>query len=113
MDAGSSSVRRRNLTQSLSIHRRQLRQRRRACSIREDFYDVVKARLQPDGILQQWLPNGDKADQTAVAKSLRQSFAYIRVYQSIEGWGWHFWRASSLFPIERPRRWLRACLLRQ
>lgn len=63
----------------------------------QDFYDVVKERLQPSGILQQWLPNGDGADQTAVAKSLKQSFPHIRVYHSIEGWGWHF--LASMQPI--------------
>jgi spermidine synthase len=61
------------------------------------FYAVAKERLQPDGILQQWLPDGDTAVQSAVAKALKDSFAYVRVYRSVEGWGWHF--LASMHPI--------------
>lgn len=63
----------------------------------EDFYSLIKERLTPDGILQQWLPGGDSADKAAVAKALKHSFAYVKVYGSIEGWGWHF--LASMQPI--------------
>lgn len=56
----------------------------------QDFYTVAKTRLQPGGILQQWLPEADDATQAAVAKSLKNSFPYIRVFQGMDGWGWHF-----------------------
>ena len=64
----------------------------------EDFYTVAKQRLTPGGILQQWLPDGDDATQTAVAKALRDRFPYIRVFRGIEGWGWHF--LASERPIQ-------------
>ncbi|MGD1154639.1 MAG: hypothetical protein ABSA41_02305 [Terriglobia bacterium] len=63
----------------------------------EEFYAVAKERLQPGGILQQWLPEGDNAVQASVARALKNSFPYVRVYRSVEGWGWHF--LASLRPI--------------
>lgn len=63
----------------------------------EEFYRAAKERMQQDGILQQWLPNGDDADKAAVAKALKESFPYVKVYGSTEGWGWHF--LASMQPI--------------
>ncbi len=56
----------------------------------EDFYSVLRQRLRPGGIFQQWLPYGDPEDVAAVALAVRQSFPYVRVLGSIEGWGYHF-----------------------
>jgi len=61
----------------------------------KEFYAVARDRLAPGGILQQWLPEGDRAVQSSVADALKQSFAYVRVYRSLEGWGWHFLASSS------------------
>jgi hypothetical protein len=55
----------------------------------QDFYAVVKNRLQPGGILAQWLPDGDDALQASVARALKNSFSYVRVFHSVEHWGWH------------------------
>jgi spermidine synthase len=63
----------------------------------EEFYAVAKERLQPGGILQQWLPAGDNAEQASVARSLEDSFPYVRVYRSVMGNGWHF--LASMRPI--------------
>jgi predicted membrane-bound spermidine synthase len=63
----------------------------------KEFYAVAKEHLQPGGILQQWLPDGDNEVQASVARALRTSFPYVRVYGSIEGWGWHF--LASMRPI--------------
>jgi spermidine synthase len=56
----------------------------------QDFYAVVKERLQPGGILAQWLPRGDDAVQASVARALKNSFSYVRVFPSVEHSGWHF-----------------------
>jgi spermidine synthase len=56
----------------------------------QDFYAVVKERLQPGGILAQWLPAGDDAVQASVARALTNSFPYVRVFPSVEHKGWHF-----------------------
>ncbi len=65
-----------------------------------EFYTIVKRRLRPRGVLQQWLPEGDTGDTatlSSVAKALRTSFPHVRVFRSIEGWGFHF--LSSMNPI--------------
>ena len=36
----------------------------------QDFYAVAKQRLEPGGILQQWLPEGDDPTQAAVARAI-------------------------------------------
>lgn len=73
----------------------------------KEFYETLKLRLRPNGILQQWLPHGDAVDRAAVTRALQQSFPYIRVFwEDPNGrWGTHFlasmqplhsWSASEL-----------------
>lgn len=66
----------------------------------KQFYSIAKLHLAPDGILQQWFPVGshDPAIIAAVAKSLHESFPYVRVFRSIEGWGYHFLASQSPLP---------------
>jgi len=64
----------------------------------QDFYEVVKQHLQPGGILQQWLPGGDRADEASVARALTDSFHYVRAYTSVEGWGTHYFASMSPIP---------------
>jgi predicted membrane-bound spermidine synthase len=57
----------------------------------KEFYRVVRQRLRPGGILQQWLPtivSQDPVDVAAMARSLRESFPYIRVF--FDDFGYHF-----------------------
>jgi spermidine synthase len=56
----------------------------------ENFYTVLRQRLRPGGILQQWLPNGDSEDVASVALALRRSFPYVRVFAFGKNWGFHF-----------------------
>lgn len=65
----------------------------------QDFYTVAKQRLQPGGILQQWLPEADDPTQAAVARAIKNSFPYVRVFRGIEGWGWHFLASERPIPI--------------
>jgi spermidine synthase len=60
-----------------------------------EFYDVARVHLRPGGILQQWLPDGDSTVKSAFAKSLQYSFRYVRVFSSIDGWGYHFLASDS------------------
>jgi spermidine synthase len=64
----------------------------------QDFYAVARTRLRSGGILQQWLPEGDNADQSAVARALKDSFPYVRVYHSVEHGGWHYLASESAIP---------------
>jgi spermidine synthase len=65
----------------------------------QDFYTVARQRLRPGGILQQWLPEGDNADQSAVARALKDSFPYVRVYHSVEHGGCHYLASESAIPL--------------
>ncbi len=62
------------------------------------FYAIAKKRLRPGGILAQWLPSGDAATQASVAKAISESFPYVRVFGSIEGWGYHFLASEQPIP---------------
>ena len=67
----------------------------------KEFYSIAKPHLRADGILQQWFPAGGKdvAIVASVAKALQQSFPYVRVFHSIEGWGYHFLASKSPIPL--------------
>jgi spermidine synthase len=63
----------------------------------KEFYSLIKERLTPDGIFQQWLPFGDDTLQASVARALKESFPHVRVYHSVEHLGLHF--LASMAPI--------------
>ena len=64
----------------------------------KEFYAVIKRRLRPDGIVQQWLPYGDAVVQSAVAQSLKESFPYVRGFYSVMGGGFHFLASNRPIP---------------
>ena len=64
----------------------------------KDFYLSIRRHLKPKGILQQWYPIGKPGNLAAVARSLSDSFPYLRVFGSTENWGYHF--LASMDPIE-------------
>lgn len=66
----------------------------------EEFYRSAKKRLKPNGILQQWFPCGEFKILQAITRSLTNSFAHVRVFKSVEGWGLHF--LASTNPIDVP-----------
>lgn len=56
----------------------------------EEFYQAARKRLRAGGILQQWLPSDvtDAEVTAAVARSLRNSFPYVRTFR--DDFGYHF-----------------------
>ena len=52
----------------------------------KQFYRLVRRRLAPDGIVQQWLFRGDPAVISAFAAALRDSFPYTRAFRTPRGW---------------------------
>jgi spermidine synthase len=65
----------------------------------EEFYRVARRRLRPGGILQQWLPvvvGLDAVDVTAITRSLRDSFSYVRVF--FDDFGYHFLCSDQPIP---------------
>ncbi|MGA3026698.1 MAG: fused MFS/spermidine synthase [Bryobacteraceae bacterium] len=67
----------------------------------QEFYATIKPHLRPGSILQVWFPGGDDATLAAVARAMRDSFPYTRAYQSIEGWGIHFFASMEPFTASR------------
>jgi spermidine synthase len=65
-----------------------------------EFYRLIKTRLKDDGILQTWFPVGEKLTYEAIARAIVDEFPYVRIYHSIENFGYHF--SASMQPIEKP-----------
>jgi spermidine synthase len=53
----------------------------------EEFYELAKKHLQPNGILQAWFPGGNPRTGRAVLRSLRNSFPHLRCFRSPGGMG--------------------------
>jgi tetratricopeptide (TPR) repeat protein len=69
----------------------------------EEFYSLIRLRLEPDGIMQQWvwIPEGKKSTTlAAVTTSITRSFPYILMYRSIPRGGYHY--LASMSPIHIP-----------
>lgn len=64
----------------------------------KEFYSIISQRLRPEGILQQWLPNGDRAVRASVARALKESFHYVRLFEYSPEWGFHFLASNSPIP---------------
>jgi spermidine synthase len=64
----------------------------------KEFYAVLNQRLKPDGILDQWLPEGDPVVRTAVARALAESFPHVRVIQYFSTWGYQFLASKQPIP---------------
>ena len=65
-----------------------------------EFYDLIKLRLNPGGILQQWSPGGDVPSDTAIARALVDSFTYVIAFRAFELRGTHY--VASMQPIRIP-----------
>ena len=65
-----------------------------------EFYKIIAEHLKKDGIFQHWFPGGENKILEAVVRSLVDVFPYIRVYESFEGWGFHF--LASMEPFQTP-----------
>jgi spermidine synthase len=65
----------------------------------KEFYQLARQHLHPGGILQQWLPampEEDPIDVSAIARSIRESFAYVRAFK--DDFGIHFLCSDQAFP---------------
>lgn len=78
-----------------------------------EFYEVLKERLTPTGVLQQWFPGGEKEIAQAVVNTLNDAFPHLQIIESFrappEGFeapyelqarGLHL--LASFQPLERP-----------
>ncbi len=62
-----------------------------------EFYQLIKPRLAPGGILQQWYPGGDFKTFQAIVKSVLAEFPHVRVTRAFDNWGYHL--LCSLEPL--------------
>jgi len=67
-----------------------------------EFLQLVKSRLATNGVFQHWFMGGEKLTLQAVARSLADSFRYVRVFHSIEDWGFHFLASDSPIVLPTP-----------
>lgn len=65
-----------------------------------EFYDLLKTRLNPGGLLQQWTPPGEPMIESAIARALADSFPHVIAFRSFDGRGTHF--TASMTPIAIP-----------
>lgn len=49
-----------------------------------EFYAILRERLSPTGVLQQWFPGGEDAIMRAVLNTVVQSFPHVLVYRAFE-----------------------------
>ena len=64
----------------------------------KEFYAAARRRLVPGGMLQQWLPRGDDLVKASVARALQESFPYVRIFRSIDKWGFHLLASDHPIP---------------
>ena len=67
-----------------------------------EFYAVIRPRLAPGGILQQWLPAGDPETRVAVTRALLESFPYVRLFAYDREFGYHFLASDRPIPNRTP-----------
>ncbi len=63
-----------------------------------EFYESAKSRLNPGGILQQWVLTGEAQTIQAAARSISRVFPYVRAFYSPDGLGYHLLASSSPLP---------------
>lgn len=63
-----------------------------------EFYRLVRLRLAPGGIVQQWLPGGDRVVVSSVTRALTESFAHVRALASVEDFGLHYLASDAPIP---------------
>ncbi len=65
-----------------------------------EFYDLVKAHLKPNAILETWIPVCTIDTAQAMVRSMYDSFPYIRCFDSLDSLGTHFLAAMQPIPIK-------------
>jgi spermidine synthase len=68
----------------------------------KEFYSIIRRRLTPGGILQQWLPSGDAVVKAAIARALQESFPYVRLFRALDGRGFHFLASGQPIVLRTP-----------
>ena len=64
----------------------------------EEFYETVKLRLKPHGILQQWIPATGGETVQAATRSLLRTFPHVRMFSSYDDLGTHYLASQQPLP---------------
>ena len=64
----------------------------------KQFYESAARRLKPQGVLQVWLPGGDRATIAGATLAALETFPSVRVFSSIYGFGFHLLASKSPIP---------------
>jgi spermidine synthase len=64
-----------------------------------EFYEAIKRRLAPGGIVQQWFPGGDPMILMSVTRALLESFPHVRAFLSPQGSGLHYLASMDPIPV--------------
>ena len=67
-----------------------------------EFYQLARARLNAGGIVQQWLPDGDRVVTSSFTRALVESFAHVRAFGSVEDFGIHYLASDAPIPDRSP-----------
>jgi spermidine synthase len=65
-----------------------------------EFNQIVADHLNKGGMFQAWFPFGETKILEAMLRSMVEVFPYIRIYRSMEGWGFHI--LASMEPFVTP-----------
>jgi hypothetical protein len=69
----------------------------------KEFYASAKRRLKPGGILQAWLPGGDRETIAGMTLSVLESFRSVRIFGSIDDFGFHVMASDGELPHLSPQ----------
>lgn len=64
-----------------------------------EFDEVMRRRLGPNGIVQQWIPGGEPLVVASIVKALTETFPHVRAFRSVEGWGIHLLASAAPIPV--------------
>lgn len=67
-----------------------------------EFYSLIKSKLNKNGIMQQWFPGGDRELLEAVVRSVKMTFPHVKIFLSLEGWGFHILASSDPINVPSP-----------
>lgn len=63
-----------------------------------EFYALIRRRLAAGGVVQQWLPSGDRVVHASFTRALTESFPHVRAFGSVEDFGIHFLASDRPLP---------------
>jgi len=63
-----------------------------------EFYEMVRRRLDSNGIVQQWIPGGEPIVVASLIKAVMDIFPHVRGFRSVEGWGYHLLASAAPIP---------------